>query len=180
MWIDITWAVLVIIGIWRGWRQGLIISIFAVLAWVTGIIGAIKLCTVASQYLERSFNIHSNYLPVISFTLVFIIIAFLIYLIGKMLEKIIEIAQLGSFNKICGVILRVAIYTMLFSIFLWLINEAGFISPATKTQSRTYNFFAALSDFTIQHVSDYFPAVKVIFNDLQQFFENMSHTVQQS
>src|SRR4030095_11272660 len=170
MWIDIVWLILAVFGIWKGWSQGLIISVFTTMAWVAGLLGAIKLCTVASQLLQEKFDVHSNYLPVISFLLVFILIALVIYLIGKSLEKIIEIAHLGFFNKITGAILRVAIYTLLFSVFLWLINESGLIPEPVKKQSRTYNYLSSVSNYAINHASDYSPAVRNIFNDLQHFF----------
>jgi membrane protein required for colicin V production len=69
MWIDIVWLIFAVFGIWKGWSQGLIISVFNTLAWVAGIFGAIKFCTIASQFLQDKFDLHSSYLPVISFLL---------------------------------------------------------------------------------------------------------------
>jgi membrane protein required for colicin V production len=90
------------------------------------------------------------------------------------LEKIVEIAHLGFFNKVAGVILRVAIYTLIFSIFLWLINESGMLSPSVKKQSRTYSYLSAVSEYVIDHTSDYSQAVKNIFDDLRHFIANVS------
>jgi membrane protein required for colicin V production len=179
MWIDISLVILLIYGIWKGLKQGLIISVFTLLAWVVGILAAIKLSSEASQWIQQQFDIHSNYLPVISFLAVFFIIALIIYLIGKSLEKVVEIAHLGFINKLGGAILRIAIYTLVFSIFIWLLNEAGFISPEVKTQSKTYFLISGVSDYAINHLSEYIPAVKEMFAELQQFFENISKSAQQ-
>jgi membrane protein required for colicin V production len=174
MWIDIAWASLAVFGIWKGWTQGLIISIFTAIAWGIGILGAIKLCTAASQFIQDKFDIHSQYLPVISFLAVFAIIALVIFMIGKSLEKVVEIAQLGFLNKLGGVILRVTIYTLLFSIFIWLMNEAGFISAPVKKQSKTYAFLDKASDYLINHISEYTPYVKKLFSELQEFLDKIS------
>ena len=178
MWIDIVWVLLVVIGIWKGWSQGFIISLFTAIAWGAGILGALKLCTVASTLIQEELDFHSNCLPVISFGAIFLVIAFIIYLIGKSLEKLVEVASLGMVNKLAGVALRVTIYTLLFSIFIWLVNEAGLISPAIKVQSKTYSSLNMLSDYMINHFADYNPAIKSLFKDLQDFFEDLSHEIQ--
>lgn len=179
MWIDITLVILLIYGTWKGLKQGLIISVFTLVAWVVGILAAIKLSSRASLWMQQQFDIHSNYLPVVSFLAVFIIIALIIYLIGKSLEKVVEIAQLGFINKLAGAILRIVIYTLIFSIFIWLLNEAGFISTEVKTQSKTYFFIGWVSDYAINHLADYLPSVKEMFTELQQFFENISKSAEQ-
>src|SRR6185369_3185518 len=99
MWIDIVLLILVIIGIVRGWQHGFIISVFITAAWTLGIVGALKLCSVASAAIRDQFGWNSQYLPVIAFIIVFFVIALVIYLLGKSLEKVIEVAQLGFINK---------------------------------------------------------------------------------
>lgn len=174
MWIDILLLILLIIGIYKGWTQGLIISVFAAAAWVLGLTGALKLSTVASVYLRDHLNIQSQYLPVISFVLIFIIIAFMVFLLGKALEKIIEISQLGFINRALGALLKCMVFILLFSIFIWLINQAGFISPETKTESKTFSFLLPAADTAIDQAEKYLPAVKTIFYDIEIFFEDLA------
>lgn len=174
MWIDITWIIIVLIGIWRGWRQGLIISIFIALAWVLGIIGAMKLCTVIGIFLRNKFESHSPYIAVISFILIFIVIAIIVYGIGKLLERVIEIVGLGFINRALGVVLRVFLFTLLFSMFIWLINQAGLISPETKSQSAVFGFLLPAADYTITFLGNILPAVKNIFADIEHFFEDLA------
>jgi len=174
MWIDIVLLILVIIGIVRGWQHGFIISIFITAAWVLGIIGALKLCSVAAESIRDHFNWNNQYLPVLAFLGVFIIIAMVIYFFGKMLEKIIEVAQLGFINKMLGVILRVSVLVLVFSLFIWLINQAAMISPETKTQSKTFNFLDKTANVTIHFADQHLPALKNIFADIEKFFEELS------
>jgi membrane protein required for colicin V production len=128
--------------------------------------------------MEKEMDFHSNYMPVISFLAVFVVIALLIYLVGKSLEKIVEIAHLGLFNKIAGALLRIAIYTLVFSIFLWLINEAGLITPAVKIQSKTYDMLSRVSDYLVNDFSKFAPVVKNLFDESQHFFEKVSKAVE--
>lgn len=174
MWIDIIWMVLALYGIWKGWTTGLILSIFTALAWGCGILAALKLSSVAATVLHDKFNIASDYMPVISFIAVFVIIALVIYLIGKSLEKIIEVTNLGLLNKIAGAVLYVTIFTIVLSIFVWLIDQVSLVTPSVKSQSKTYGYINQISDFMINDLATYTPKVKQIFTDFQEFLENLS------
>ena len=174
MWIDIVLLVAVILGIIKGWQHGLIISVFVTAAWILGVIGALKFCSLVADQLRDRFEWQGEYVPVVAFILIFIVIAFVIYLIGKSLEKVIEVAQLGTINKLLGVALRVTIYVFVFSMFLWLVNEAGFVSEEVKAQSRTYRFLQMFSNAAISFFDQYLPAIRNIFRDIEKFFEDLA------
>ncbi|MBA3647190.1 MAG: CvpA family protein [Chitinophagales bacterium] len=173
MWIDIVYLFFVLWAIYKGWTQGLIISIFSLLAWILGVIGALKFSGIASEYLHQQFKWNSEFVPIVSFLLVFILIALIINLIGKMLEKIIEIAHMGLINKICGVILKLLVYTFIFSILIWFINQAGWISPSVKMQSKVYASAAPVAPLVLDQISLMLPAIKDLLYNLQKFFESI-------
>lgn len=179
MWIDIVWLLLAIYGTWKGWTKGLILSVFTVLAWAIGIIAAIKLSTVAANFLHDQFAIDSAYLPVLSYALVFVVIALVIYLVGKSLEKIIELARIGFVNRISGVILYVGIYTILFSFFIWLLDKVQLISPFVKDQSKTYAYINSISYFLTSHAATITPAIKQLLTDFQEMLERITNISQQ-
>jgi membrane protein required for colicin V production len=180
MWIDITLLIIAVIGFWKGWQKGLIISIFSSIAWVIGFIGALKLSAVASVMLRDRLGWDSRYTPIVSFILIFIIIVFIVYLIGKILDKLFEVAQLGILNKMLGAILKLIVFMLLFSMFIWLFNQAGFISPETKTHSKTYTSLLSLADHTIEFFGSNLPTIKNIFNDIEHFFEDLADKAQQT
>ncbi|HYV92480.1 MAG TPA: CvpA family protein [Chitinophagales bacterium] len=180
MLIDITLLILALFALWKGWQKGFIISIFTSLAWILGIIGALKLSSVAAILMRDKLGWHSHYAPIISFILIFIVIAFMVYLIGKSLEKVIQVIQLGFINRILGAVLRLFIILFIFSMFIWLINQAGMISPETKAQSKTYDALLSFSDHAIIFFGNYIPAVKNIFNDIEHFFESIADKASQT
>jgi len=180
MWIDILLVIVIIISLWKGWQQGLIITIFTMLAWILGIIAALKLCTTVSILLRDHFNLHSRFTPVISFIVIFLIIAITIAIIGKLLTKVIEVAQMGFINRALGAIVRVIILTFVFSLFIWLVHQAGMISPEKQAESKTYSFLESYADHGISFAENHFPAVKNIFDEIGQYFQNVSHEIKQS
>ena len=175
MWIDIALLIIVIIGIIRGFQHGFIISVFVTAAWILGILGALKFCSVAAVALRDRLHVDSPYTPVIAFILLFILIAIVIYWMGKSLEKVMEVAQLGLINKVLGILLRVGIYFFVFSLFLWLLNQGGLLSPESKTESKTYHTLDIAANSAIDFLEERMPVIKSIFHDVEKFFEDLSH-----
>lgn len=173
MWIDIIFLIIAILGFWGGWKHGLIITIFSVLGWLLGITGALKLSEVAAVALRDHLDLQSRWTPVIAFILVFIIIALIVYMIGKSLEKVIEIVQLGFINRILGALLRLFLFAFIYSLFIWLIYQAGMISPEVKTESKTFKHLLWFADHSIRFLGDHLAVVKDIFTDIQNFFETL-------
>ncbi|MBX7107272.1 MAG: CvpA family protein [Chitinophagales bacterium] len=179
MWIDIIWLMLAFYGCWKGWTNGLILSIFTLLAWGIGLLAAVKLSTVAATALHEQLHITSAYLPVISYVLVFVVIALVIYLVGKSLEKIFELAHIGFVNRISGVIMYVAVYTVLFSVFIWLLDQVELITPYVKQQSKMYAAINSISGFMIEQASSFTPVVKNLFAEFQTMIDKISKSIQQ-
>lgn len=177
MWIDITWMILAVYGVWKGWKNGIILSVFTTLAWGAGLLAAVKFSAVAAKELHEQFDFNSVYMPVISFLAVFIVIALVIYLVGKALEQIVEIAQLGFLNRFAGIILYVGIYTVVFSVFIWLLDQVTLITPFVKQQSKTYPAIFMVYDFIINNVSSYIPLVNEIFQNFQEFLNGLAKSV---
>ena len=93
--IDLLILVPLLLAAWKGFKRGFIIEIFIVLALLVGIYCGIHFSDYTSELIKDKLNVSSIYLPLISFALTFIVIAVGIYFTGKMLEKVIKIAQLS-------------------------------------------------------------------------------------
>lgn len=170
MLIDILCVLILGLGFYNGFRKGLIIVIFTVLAWIIGLIGALKFASVGAVYMRDKWDISSDYNPVISFTLIFIVIGLIVFLMGKVLEKMVDMAQLGIVNKMLGAILKTGTYLLLFSTLLWILNQAGIISPEAKTQSKLYSYVSPVAPFVINELGAWVPAFKNLLKDIQHYY----------
>src|SRR5688572_18241582 len=97
--IDIIVFALIIIGIFKGLRNGLVLGIFSVLAFIIGLAAAIKLSAVVAEQLEASTNLSQRWLPFLAFALVFVLVIFLVRLGAKIIEGALKMAMLGWLNK---------------------------------------------------------------------------------
>jgi len=170
MLIDILCVIIVGFGFYNGFKRGLIIVVFSVMAWIIGLIGALKFAAVGAVYMRDKWNMDSDYNPVISFILIMAAIGLIVLLMGKVLEKMIDMAQLGTVNKILGALLKSGTYLLLFSTMLWILNQASIISPETKTQSKLYNYVSPVAPFVMNELGTWVPAFKDLLSDIQHYY----------
>ena len=98
MWIDIIWLILIVFAAVKGFKNGLIVSLFSVAGLVIGLIAAMKFSTIVSAYINDSFQLPLFWLPIVSFMLVFVAVAALVRIAAVMLSKVVEAIFLGWAN----------------------------------------------------------------------------------
>ncbi|MCS6916493.1 MAG: CvpA family protein [Chitinophagales bacterium] len=177
MWLDVACALVLLLGIWKGWKDGLLASVFAALAWLIGIVGGLQLTAEATQLLRQRFNLQSELTPVVAFVLVFVLVAIAVYLAGKLLERFVQLAQLGWLNRLLGVVLRSVVYLFLLSIGVWLIHQAGLLTPEFKVRSHTFQPLLLMADAGLAMLQAWLPSLRAALQDLQQFFETIDDSL---
>ncbi len=177
MLLDIIFLIFIIIGIVKGIQRGFIIAIFSIIAIIIGLAAAMKLSTVAADYLKDSVNISARWLPVISFILVFLLVVVLVRLGANLLQKTVEIAFLGWVNRLAGAILYILLYTTVFSVLLFFAEQLGMLKPETIADSKAYPWVEPLGPYIINGIGKIFPFFQDMFSELKAFFEEMSKQV---
>ncbi|MEO6719185.1 MAG: CvpA family protein [Ferruginibacter sp.] len=175
--IDLIFVLLMIFAIIKGYQKGLIIALFSIVAFIVGLAAALKLSAAVAVYLEHSTTVSSKWLPVISFTLVFILVVILVQLGAKLLEKTFELVLLGWLNRLFGVVLYIILYTLIFSVFLFYADKMQWFDKATIASSKAYPFVQPLGPKVINAIGQFLPIFKGMFTQLESFFESISHKI---
>jgi membrane protein required for colicin V production len=176
--IDIIFAVLMLLAVWKGYQRGLIIALFSLLAFVVGLAAAMKLSTVVAGYIGKTVNISEKWLPVISFVVVFLLVVLLVRLGANLLQKTVEVAMLGWVNRLGGILLYAALYITVFSVILFYAQQIRLIKPETISASVTYSFISPWGPKAINAFGSVIPLFKDMFNQLESFFDSVSHKLQ--
>jgi membrane protein required for colicin V production len=174
MLIDIIYGLLVIIAIFKGLRRGLILAVFSLLSFIIGLAAALKLSVLVAGYLGESTNISARWLPVISFILVFIIVALGVRWVARLLEAASEAAALGMLNRLGGVLLYCCLYTFSYSVLLFYAVQIRIFDPATLASSISYSFIAPWGPKVIEKVGELIPVFSNLFTELSAFFEKFT------
>ncbi len=178
MTIDIFFAGLMILAVIKGFQRGLIVSIFSILAFIIGLAAAIKLSTVVAAYLGKSLTLSAQWLPIVSFALVFIAVVVVVRLGANMIERSVQWAMLGWINKIGGILIYAIAYSIILSVILFYANEMHLLKQETMEASVTYTYLKPWGPKVIDGFGTVIPFFKNMFSELEQFFENVSGKMQ--
>ncbi len=177
MLLDIIFAVIMVLALFKGYQRGLIVGLFSLVAVIIGLAAAIKLSAVAAGYIGRAVKISDQWMPVISFAVVFLIVVLLIRLGANAIEKIVEVVMLGWLNRLCGIILYAAIYLVVFSVLLFYAEQVKLLQPETIQQSVTYKYVQPWGPKVINAVGNIIPLFKDMFGELEQFFDGVAKKI---
>lgn len=140
--LDIILGLLLVWGLWKGLKNGLIIELASILALIAGIYGAIHFSYYAGDYLSQSMDWEERYINLTAFVITFIIIVLVVNLLAKLLTKIASFAMLGWLNRLAGGIfgvVKVAVILGALLVFFDRVNtSAGLVKDENMEQSVLY------------------------------------------
>ncbi|MGQ0737606.1 MAG: CvpA family protein [Bacteroidota bacterium] len=177
MLLDLIFAVLLVLAVLKGYQQGLVIGLFSLVSIIIGLAAAMKLSTVVASWIGSAVKVSDEWLPLISFIVVFIFVVLLIRLGAKAIEKTFEVAMLGWVSKLGGVILYAAIYTLVFSVLLFYAEQMQLLQPETINKSVTYSYVQPWGPKVINGFGSLIPLFKDMFGELEEFFGNVSNRI---
>ena len=178
MLIDIIFVVLMILAIVKGFRRGLIVAVFSLVAIVIGLAAAIKLSAIAAHYLGQSVKVSDRWLPVIAFVGVFITVVFIVRVGATLIEKTFQLAMLGLVNRLGGIFLYVILYTIIYSILLFYASQIHILKPGTIEKSATYPYIQSWGPNVIDSLGKLIPIFRDMFSGLEDFFARLSRKMQ--
>lgn len=178
--VDIIIVVPLVYAAWRGFKKGLIIEVFTLLALLVGIYAGIHFSDWTSARIEEYFDFDANYLPVIAFTVTFLAVGAMVFFAGKMLEQMVKVVNLSPINKIMGVVFGMLkmVYTLsILIILLETYDERGdFIPEETKENSLLYTPVKLTASATIPAIEE--STIWLRNNMRNDFFEENDVTIE--
>src|SRR5690554_7021619 len=81
--VDIVIIVPLLYAAWVGFRKGLIVEVFTLLALLVGIYAGIHFSDWTSNLIKENIDIEGKYLPVVAFTVTFLAVGAMVYLDRK-------------------------------------------------------------------------------------------------
>jgi len=177
MLLDIVFAVVLVLAVIKGYQRGLVVGLFSLVSVIIGLAAAVKLSAAVAGYIGETVKVSEEWLPVIAFALVFIVVVVLIRIGANAIEKAIEVVMLGWLNKLAGILLYVIIYTLVFSVLLFYAEQMKLIQPATIEKSVTYSYIQPWGPKVIDGLGSVIPFFKNMFDELSAFFGGVADNI---
>lgn len=172
MFIDIPYFILLLFAVYKGYNRGLIVAVFSFVGLILGLAAAIKFSAFVANWLSKNTHIGLGWLPVLSFLIVFIGVVSLIRLSAGILQKSVEFMFMGWINRVGGILLYSALFTMTFSVILFYAVQLNVLTTESISSSKCYGFVKPWASFVINGIGKVFPIFRGLFTQLEAYFQS--------
>ena len=117
--LDILIAIPLLWAAYRGFKKGLVIELAGLAALILGIYCALKFSDFIADFIVEQWAYEGKYLPIIAFALTFLLVVLLVHLLGKAIEKVLDIVALGTANKLAGATFNILKVAIILSVGIW-------------------------------------------------------------
>jgi len=133
--LDIIISVPLLYGLIKGFSNGLVKEVTAVIALFIGVYVAINF----SEYLEPKFTEildgYKQFVPVLAFGVLFLVSVLFIKALGSFIDKLTKALALGVFSRLFGAVFGFSKVIIIFSFLLFFIKEYKLVNKQTKDGS---------------------------------------------
>ena len=136
--LDIIIAVPLLYGLIKGFSNGLIKEIIALLSLIIGIYVAINFSIFLEPYLSGVFDNYEQFKPILAFATLFLAAILIIKLIGSAVNKLTKALALGFINRIFGGIFGLLKIALIVSFLLTIEARFELISTEKKQNTKLY------------------------------------------
>jgi membrane protein required for colicin V production len=153
--IDLIILIPLLFGLYKGFTKGLILSLATLLGLLLGIYGGVKFSHITANFLFEKFQID---IPLVAFSVTFLILVIGVYILGKMLSKFIDILALGFLNKLAGAIFgagKAILILVVILLFFENVNQKfTLLSSAQVNNSQLYSFLKQISEVVFPYFEE--------------------------
>ena len=146
--IDIILLCCFIPGIIRGLSKGFLEQALALAGMVVSVWAAFHFSNLVCSWLKPYLDVSETLLNVISFAIILVGISVGVFLLAKLLTKVVELAMLGWLNKILGLVFALTVNALIIGIFIILFDtlntKFGFVRDEVLDKAIVYT---GLRDF---------------------------------
>lgn len=159
--IDIIVILVVALGFYSGYTRGIIKTVFDTASLLIAVLFVLKFSPGVMDFIESSTGLNRFISFALGLILTFLGVLFLVRLIGKQLEKLLNAIKLGILNKLAGGVLLAIVYAVFLSFIAWFLTEARLIPEQQKEKSVTLPMLTPLKGQS----ASVFTKIKPIFTE---------------
>ncbi|MFR9602278.1 MAG: CvpA family protein [Rikenellaceae bacterium] len=144
--IDLIVCLTLIVAIYNGWRQGVIVQVCSILGFLCGLWLAARYGAAVGAWL----SVDDAYASAAGFMVVIVAVLIVVSILSHMVKKLFRFVGLGSLDVILGVALSVGKYALILSVvfgaFDYFNKEVEIVSAQTTSNSKLYRPIISISD----------------------------------
>lgn len=154
--VDIIILIPLLWGLYKGFVKGAIIELASIVALMGGVYVAVRFCDYLSGKLKTATNLNQEYIPLLAFSILFIVTVAAVYLVAKLAERFAKSVALGAINKIAGAGLGAFKFALGLSFIVFILNaidsKGTFFTNETKQKSILLEPVSQIAPFVIPRI----------------------------
>lgn len=156
--LDIIILICLILALIHGIIKGFISQAISLISIIVGVWAASHFSDLVYQWLAAHITGSEQTLKIAAFAIIFVIVIVALTLIGKLLEKVIELIMLGWLNRLLGGVFAVAKWVLVMGLIALLFNELNdtfcLVSPEELAQSQVYQTISNIAGFIFPNLKN--------------------------
>ena len=169
--VDLFLLLFLIMGVYKGWTKGFIMAVVSFVSFFAGLALALQFSGWVEGYIKQQTDSNNEWLAFLAFLLVLIGSIIAIRILGKIVEKSVELVMLGLVNRLAGILLYLFIYISIFAVVLVYLKQFEIVGNETAINSKSYTYIINFGGWVIDFFAEWLPAVKNLFNDTKEFIQ---------
>ena len=158
--LDIILLACFIPGLVRGLSKGFLEQALALVGVVLGVWAAFHFSSLVCSWLKPFLDVSERALNLIAFTVILAVIALCVFLVTKMLTKLIELAMLEWLDKTLGLVFALAVNLLVIGVLIILFDTANakyaFVKSEILDASQVYTGLKDLSYLVFPYLKELF------------------------
>jgi membrane protein required for colicin V production len=126
---------------WSGFKKGFVLEIFSLLAFFGGLFIAMHASEYATDWLRQNWEIKAELLPAAGFAVTFLGVAIGIHLIGRIVNKAIDLAALSLLNKAFGAVFGLVKMLLILGVVLLILESFTSFIPWPSEELKNGSLF---------------------------------------
>ena len=163
--LDIVLGVILVVGLFKGIKNGLFVELASLISLILGIYIAIKFSFLARVMLSEFVHWNPKTIQIVAFIITFLLVVIGISIMAKVLTSVADFAQLGVINKLGGGFFRLLKTILIVSIFLNLFEKINFNNTFAKKETLDKSIFYRPIQKTAGFI---YPSIEKWYEDLKK------------
>lgn len=160
-WLDIAIAIPLVWGLYKGFTSGIIMEVARIVALIAGVYLSVRFAQELSEYLYKNTDLTNEFLPIISFAIIFIGVVLLVHLFAKAIEKLAKAVALGWANKAAGAAFGAFRMAFILSVVIMMLTRFELLSKFNRGET-------AESSFLYEPITQLAPFIIPILEDVDK------------
>ena len=169
--VDLFLLLFLVMGVYKGWTKGFVMAVVSFVSFFIALALALQFSGWVEGYLKQQTDSNNDWISFLAFLLVLIVAMIGIRILGKIIEKSVELVMLGLVNRLAGVVLFIFIYLSLFAVLMVYLKQFEIVGNDTAIHSKSYTYLINFGGWVIDFFAEWLPTIKNLFNDTKEFIQ---------